>query len=162
MAISDAHVAVFDSKYHYAFWRPETAIKAADMDGNEGTDPDPNYNPLLATPCYPAYPSNHGSASNAGREVLERIFTNRRHSITLTNAAVPGVTLNYTSLKQITDDIADARVYAGIHFRFDQEAGAELGRRVGGYVYQNTLRQVRCGCDETSASDGTIRPTEPR
>jgi hypothetical protein len=147
MAISDAHVAVFDTKYHYPFWRPETAIGAATMDGNDRTEPDPNFTPLLVTPCYPSYPSNHGTASNAGREVLERIFSDRRPSITLTNTAVPGVTLNYTSLQKITDDIADARVYAGIHFRFDQEAGAELGRRVGGYVYRNTLGRARCDCE---------------
>jgi hypothetical protein len=66
MAISDSLVASFLNKYHYNFWRPETAIHAADIDGNPKTDPDPSFAPLIVTPCFPSYPSNHGRASNAG------------------------------------------------------------------------------------------------
>jgi hypothetical protein len=149
MAMSDGAVATFDTKYHYNSWRPETAIKLADIDGNDRTDPDPTYMPYVTAPCFPSYPSAHATLSTAAREVLERIYTNRRHSITLSNAAVAGVILNYTSLKQITDDIDDARVYGGIHFRFDQDAGAEQGRRIGDFVYKNNLRRTNdCQCDK--------------
>ena len=149
MAISDAAVATFDTKYHYRFWRPETAIRAGDMDGNAKTDPDAAFAPLITAPCFPSYPSAHATLSNAAREVTERIFGGGRLSSTVSTPAVPGVTLQYDKLKQITADVDDARVYGGIHFRFDQDAGAEQGRRVGEYVYKNNLKRAKeCGCDE--------------
>ena len=142
MAMNDSLVASFLNKYHYNFWRPETAIHAGDTDGNPKTDPDPNYVPFIVTPCFPSYPSNHGSAGNGAAEVLRRLYGEAGHSITLTNPAVPHIVLQYTSFKQITDDISDARVYGGIHFRTDQEAGADLGRAIGTAVYKNNLRSV--------------------
>ena len=142
MAISDSLVASFFNKYHYNFWRPETAIRAGDTDGNRKTDPDPNFLPFIVTPCFPSYPSNHGSGSNGGAEVLRRIYGEAGHSITLSNPAVSNTVLQYTSFRQITDDISDARVYGGIHFRFDQRAGARLGRAIGTAVYKNNLRAV--------------------
>ena len=142
MALSDSLVASFFNKYHYNFWRPETAIHAGDTDGNRKTDPNPSFVPFITTPCFPSYPSNHGSASNAAAEVLRRLYGEAGHSITLSNAAEPDIILQYTSFRQITDDISDARVYGGIHFRTDQVAGAALGRAVGTAVYKNNLRPV--------------------
>jgi PAP2 superfamily protein len=140
MAISDSLVASFYNKYHYNFWRPETAIRAGDADGNRKTDDDPGFVPRITTPCFPSYPSNHGSASNSAAEVLRRLYGQGGHSITMTNTAVPDIVLQYTSFKQITDDISDARVYGGIHFRFDQVAGEHLGKAVGKAVYKGNLR----------------------
>ena len=128
MAISDSFVASFLNKYHYNFWRPETAIHAGDTDGNPKTDPDPGWVPFIATPCFPSYPSNHGSGSGGAAEVLRRLYGEGGHSITLTNPAMPDIVLQYTTFKQITDDISDARVYGGIHFRTDQVAGERLGQ----------------------------------
>lgn len=142
MAISDSLVATFLNKYHYNFWRPETAIRAGDTDGNRKTDPDPNYVPFIVTPCFPSYPSNHGSAANAAAAVMRRLYGEAGHSMTLSNPAVPTIVLQYTSFRQITDDISDARVYGGIHFRTDQVAGARLGKAVGQTVYRNNLRAV--------------------
>jgi hypothetical protein len=142
MAISDSLVASFLNKYHFNFWRPETAIHAGDADGNSNTVGDPSWAPFILTPCFPSYPSNHGSGSGGAAEVLRRIYGEAGHSITLTNSAVPGITLQYTSFKQITDDISDARVYGGIHFRTDQVAGEQLGRAVGKTVYKRNLRPV--------------------
>lgn len=141
VAISDAQAAVFETKYHYNFWRPETAIRAGDADGNLFTRGDPDFKPFVLTPCFPSYASGHGSSSNAAREVLERMFGARHHFITLSNPAVAGVVLQYGAFRQMTRDIDDARVFGGIHFRFDQEAGAELGRKVGAYVHRHTLRR---------------------
>ncbi len=150
MAMSDRAVATFDTKYHYNFWRPETAIRFGYIDDNDRTDPDPAYTPYIASPCFPGYPSAHATLSSAATEVLERIYTNRHHSMMLSNAAVPGVTLNYTKFKQITEDIDDARVYGGIHFRFEQESGANLGRRIGDYVYKHNLARAHgCDCEES-------------
>jgi hypothetical protein len=140
MAISDSLVASFFNKYHYNFWRPETAIRAGDTDGNPKTEPDPNFVPFIVTPCFPSYPSNHGSASNGAAEILRRIYGEAGHSITLSNPAAPGIVLQYTSFSEITDDISDARVYGGIHFRTDQSSGARLGRAIGRAVYRNNLR----------------------
>ena len=142
MAMSDSLVASFLNKYHYNFWRPETAIHSGDTDGNPTTPGDPSWVPFIVTPCFPSYPSNHGSAGNGAAEVLRRLYGEAGHSITLTNPAVPAITLQYTSFRQITDDISDARVYGGIHFRTDQDTGAELGRAVGTVVYKSNLRPV--------------------
>ena len=142
MAMSDSLVASFLNKYHYNFWRPETAIHAGNLDENRKTEPDPSYVPFIVTPCFPSYPSNHGSAGNGGAEVLRRLYGEAGHSITLTNPAVPNIVLQYSSFKEITNDISDARVYGGIHFRSDQVAGARLGRAVGVAVYKNNLRPV--------------------
>jgi len=139
MSLSDALVTNFETKYHYRLWRPETAIRAGGADGNERTIADDDFVPYIAAPCFPSYPSAHASGSYAGRSILERVWGGGGHSITLSHPAVPGVSLSYSSLKQITDDIDDARIYGGIHFRFDQEAGAIQGRRVAQYVFAHSL-----------------------
>src|ERR1700686_5112561 len=115
IAASDSLVASFFNKYHYNFCRPDTPIRAGDTDATPKTEADPNYVPFITTPCFPSYPSNHGSAGNAAAEVLRRVYGEAGQSITLTNPAVPTITLQYSSFKQITDDISDARVYGGIH-----------------------------------------------
>jgi hypothetical protein len=133
VAIIDASASVFDTKYSYDFWRPETAIHASG---------DTTWKPYIVTPCFPSYASAHASLSNAARKVLERLYGTRHHFITLSNPTVTGVVLQYETFEQITHDINDARVYGGIHFRFDQETGAEQGRQVGAYVYWHILRRL--------------------
>ena len=147
MAVNDSLVAAFLNKYLYNFWRPETAIHAGATDGNPKTDPDPSFVPFVTTPCFPSYPSNHGSAANSAAEVLRRIYGEGGHSMTLSNSAVPDIVLQYTTFEQITDDISDARVYGGIHFRTDQVAGQRLGDAIGKAVYKNNLRRMHGGDD---------------
>jgi hypothetical protein len=98
--------------------------------------------PFIVAPCFPSYPSAHGSLSNAAREVLDRIYGDRHRSITISSPAL-GITLTYRTLREITEDISDARVYGGIHFRFDQDEGAEQGRRLGEYIVRHYLRPQR-------------------
>ncbi len=141
MAINDSLIVSFATKYTHNFWRPETAIRAGDTDGNPRTDPDTTFAPFIATPCFPSYPSNHASGTYGGIELLERIYGAGRHAITLSNPALPGVALQYTRFKGIGSDVDDARVYGGIHFRFDQEDGARLGREVGAAVYRRNLER---------------------
>jgi hypothetical protein len=171
MAISDSSVTVFAVKYFYQTWRPVTAIRAGDTDGNSRTEPDFGFTLFITTPAFPGYPSAHASGSNAARYVLERIFGRGRHVITLSNAALPGVNLNYTKLQQISDDIDDGRVYSGIHFHFDQEEGGALGRRVGRCVMNHNLecthpRFVRkTDLTQTNSGTGTVqqrREDEPQ
>jgi hypothetical protein len=142
IAISDALVAVMETKYRYLFWRPETAIRDAADDGNASTDPDVAFVPYIASPCFPSYGSAHAAASHAARRVAEALFGDDCVSVTLENPAVPGVVLAYDSFEEITDDVDDARVYGGIHFRFDQRAGGRQGRRIGDYVVRHQLRRV--------------------
>lgn len=151
MAMTDALFTVMETKYHYMRWRPETAIREGDLDGNSRTDPDPAYKPFIVTPCFPSYPSAHASASYSAREILARTFSNRPHTITLSTPAMPGFVLQYNSLSEITDDIDDARVYGGIHFRYDQEEGGVQGTDIGRYVYKQELRCVR-GCNSDEAA----------
>ena len=149
MAISDGLVTVMETKYHYRFWRPETAIHGGDTDGNERTAADLSFTPFVPAPCHPSYPSAHATASYAASDVLKRIYANGPHCITLSSPALPGIVLQYTRLTEVTDDIDDARIYGGIHFRFDQESGATQGRHVGEYVYRHYLhRQRDPACDE--------------
>jgi hypothetical protein len=142
MAMNDSLVASFLNKYHYNFWRPETAIHAADIDSNPKTQADPSFVPFVATPCFPSYPSNHGSAANGAAVILKHIYGEGGHFMTLSNPAVPDIVLQYTTFKQITDDISDARVYGGIHFRTDQIAGERLGKAIGKAVYKHNLRRM--------------------
>jgi len=142
MAISDGLVSVMETKYDYAFWRPETAIRNADRDNNPRTEVDPAFQPLITAPCFPSYGSAHAAGSYAARQVAEAFFGERRVAIVLSNPAVPGLVLDYDSFEEITDDIDDARVYGGIHFRFDQQAGARQGRSIGRWVHARYLKPL--------------------
>jgi hypothetical protein len=144
IATNDALIASFKTKYHYNFWRPYTSIRAGATDGNDKTVADPGWTTFIGTPCFPSYPSNHASGSNAALETMRRIYGAAGHAITLT-ATIPVIgvtTLTYSQLQKISDDIDDARVYGGIHFRFDQVAGEGLGREIATYVYKNNLQPV--------------------
>jgi hypothetical protein len=142
MALFDAAVAVFDSKYHYDYWRPVTAIQAGNKDENRYTAPDPDWLPFVYTPPFPSYPSGHAGFGGAARGVLEYAFGRSGHDITLTNPAVPDIVLHYTSFEQITQDVDDGRVYGGVHYRFDQDAGGVLGKSVGSYLLRHALRPL--------------------
>ena len=141
IAMIDGVIAVLDSKFFYRTWRPVTAIPRADEDNNPLTEPAP-FTPLLVTPCGPSYPSGHGVGSNAAREVLESAYGRKGHSILVSDPSVPGVSFNYDDLKDITDDIADARVWAGFHFRYDQTAGQLMGEAIGRYIDRTMLQRL--------------------
>jgi hypothetical protein len=145
MASSDSLVASFYNKYHYNFWRPETAIRFPDKFSKK-LEQDPSFVPYITTPCFPSYPSNHASGSRSAAEILKRIFGDQHHSITMTNPlnpAIAALTFTYESFDEICDDIDDARVFGGIHYRFDQDAGAKLARAIARDVYKHNLRKLR-------------------
>ena len=144
IATNDALIASFKTKYFYKFWRPITAIRLGATDGNGKTAEDVAWTTFWPTPCFPSYPSNHASGSGAALETMRRIYGAAGHDIALsaTIAVIGPTTLQYTQLQKIADDIDDARVYGGIHFRFDQVAGGRLGREVATYVYKNNLQPV--------------------
>ncbi len=139
MAMCDGLISSMETKYFYNRWRPVTAIRAGDADGNPKTGPSTPWLPLITTPPFPSYPSAHASAGGAARRILERIYGKDGFQVTLTSPTAPDVTLHYTAWQQITDDIDDARVFGGIHFRYDQEAGARQGWEVGSFILETQL-----------------------
>jgi len=134
-AEADAAIAAWDAKFHYGQWRPVTGIREAAADGNPETAPDPGWTPLLATPPFPDYVCGHSSLGGAAEAVFERWFGRRPGvELTLTSAALPGVTHRYPSFAAIGDEVVNARVWGGVHWRASCEAGRGLGRHVGRYV----------------------------
>jgi hypothetical protein len=150
MTLSDGFITVFESKYFYRTWRPETAIVRGDEDGNPATVAAP-FTPFVVTPCFPGYPSAHGSGAGGASRILAKAY-GRFHSVELSHLAVPGVVLHYDDLKDIVSDISDARVYGGIHFRFDQDAAEAMGRDVANYNNSHILRE-RGHQDQGDADD---------
>jgi hypothetical protein len=124
----DAQIAIYDTKYAYVFWRPVTAIRTGTV------NPDPSWTPLFNTPRHPDYVSGHGGYAGAA-EVVLRAFAGARPAapISVTSAADPGSVHTYRSWPSITQENIDGRVWEGIHFRFSDILGVELGRKVAGY-----------------------------
>ncbi len=141
MAINDAFISGFETKYFFRTWRPVTAIPRGGEDGNKWTTAG-SFVPLISTPCFPSYPSNHGTGSGAARTVLVRAYGRYGHSVSVFHPNALGIVRNYSDLNAITDDVADARVYGGIHYRYDQDAGERQGHAVGQYVYNNILQKA--------------------
>ena len=141
MAIADGFIAGFNAKYVYNFWRPVTAIRAGDSDGNAKTTADPNWQSFLNTPVHPDYPSTHSVASAAAAAVLARFFGKDQIAFTTTSGApFPALTRSFTSLSQAAQENADARVYAGIHFRSACQDGLKLGTSIGTFVVEQYLK----------------------
>jgi hypothetical protein len=128
---ADALISAWCGKAQYLFWRPITAIREADRDGNDATAADPTWLPLINTPGYPDQPSGLSSISGAMGEVLERVFGRREH-ITATSLT-SNTTRSWDSFDEAVDEVVDARVYSGIHFRKADEDGAGVGKAVGRY-----------------------------
>lgn len=141
LAMADSIIGCWDAKYTYVSWRPITAITLADTDGNPDTDPDPSWTPLIVTPPFPEYPSAHSCASSAAVRVLARYFGERTAS-TVTNDALPGQTRSFGSLSAALEEVVDARVFGGIHFRTACQDGQALGTSVGDYVLRHSLRPL--------------------
>ncbi len=142
MAMADSYIAVFDAKYAYNFWRPVTAIRNADLDGNDVTERDPVWEPFITTPMHPEYPCAHCINSAAGAAVLEAFFGDAVRPFSLTSPTVPGVTRRFSRLSDYVRESIDARVYDGVHYRTSGEVGAAMGRKVAEYTVQNYLSTV--------------------
>ncbi|MFO0903075.1 MAG: phosphatase PAP2 family protein [Pirellulales bacterium] len=134
VAMADAAVMAWDAKFETQFWRPVTAIRAADSDGNAATVADNSWTPLLVTPPFPSYVSGHASFSGAAAAVLKSFFGTDNVSFTLPSETVGVPDRSYSSFSQAAQESADSRLYGGIHWRFDNEDGLSAGRQVGEYV----------------------------
>ncbi len=141
MAMDDALVAIFDAKYAYNFWRPVTAIRNGDKDGNDATERDPTWTPLIDTPMHPEYPCAHCVVSASLGAVLQaEIGNGPMPRIATTSPTAPGVTRAWSSIGEFTQEVANARIYDGVHFRNSTEVGTAMGRKVGEMVAAKVLR----------------------
>jgi hypothetical protein len=131
MAAADAFVAVFDAKYAYHLWRPVTAIRNADRTGNAATPREPGWMPLGETPMHPEYPCAHCISSAAVAAVLRGVLGEELAAVTLTSATAPGISRRFTRLTDYEEEVSNARVWAGFHYRFSTEVARAMGRRIG-------------------------------
>ena len=146
-AVSDAVIIGFEAKYRYAFWRPRTAIPQADADGNDDTEADPSWRPLLSV-NHPEYPSGHGFWSAALIDSLAAFFgtTEVTWTITTSKVAVPRVeqtSRTYEDLETLKSEIFDARIWGGLHWRFSTEAGSKIGARVATHVSKHFFQRAQ-------------------
>jgi hypothetical protein len=147
MAISDAFISTFDTKYHYVFWRPITAIQQllpADDDGNPLTEADPTWTPLTATPPYPDYTSGANNLSGSFMTLVARFFNTDKvtFKVTTTAALASPSERTYHRFSDLADDVIEARLYMGIHFRFADTAARKEGTHIARHAFNHFLRPM--------------------
>ena len=142
-AIADGFIAGFDTRYVYDFWRPVTAIRAADTDGNDATLADPAWETYLNSPPAPDYPSTHSVAGGAASAVLARFFRDQVAFSMTSGPPFAGISRSFRSFSEAAQENADSRVYAGIHFRSACKDGIELGAQIGRRAFAQYLQAYR-------------------
>lgn len=158
LSVADAAIGCWEAKYTYSFWRPVTAIPLANTDGNPDTVDGP-FTSFLITPNHPEYPSGHSCASAAAAGVLSRSFgENTSFSVTSDAPEMAGVVRSYGSFTEILEEIKNARVFAGIHFRSACDDGQQLGNQVADYVRSHALQRVHGHRDDDGGDDDQDRP----
>jgi hypothetical protein len=144
LATADAFIAIFDAKYAYNFWRPLTAIRNGDNDGNDATERDAAWSPFISTPMHPEYPCAHCIAQSSAATVLHTLFGDALPTtVIMTSPTAPGVTRKFDRLSDYKAEIINARIYDGVHYRRSGEVGVEMGRKIGEYVTEHFLKPVR-------------------
>jgi hypothetical protein len=152
LAMADAGITAWDTKFHYVFWRPVTAVQEADNDGNPDTVGDPNWQPFINTPNYPEYTSGANNVTGAVTRILALYFgtDEMMFSVTTTNAASPEQTRTYNRFSDAAADVVNVRVYQGIHFRFADVIARKQGRHVAQWAFAHFLRPL----DDDDHDDG--------
>jgi PAP2 superfamily len=144
MVQADAFIAVLEAKYAYNFWRPLTAIRGGDLDPNDATVPDFGWQPLAETPMNPDYPSAHCTGAGAVVAVLEKEFGAAKvRSFRLSSPGAPKVVHSWTRLADLADEVSNAGVWAGVHFRNSTVVGIAIGRKIGDYAWEKVLRPAK-------------------
>jgi len=143
LALADSVIAFYDAKYTYNFWRPVTAIRAADTDDNPATFADPNWLPEVGnTTPDPSYPGAHAVISAAAATVLNSFFRSHRFDFKVTSEVMHGVERSFKSFSAAADEATLSRIFAGVHFRSDLTSGQQLGRAVAHFVIDDFLTRV--------------------
>jgi hypothetical protein len=141
LGLNDAIISVLDAKYHYNFWRPITAIRNGDIDGNAATDRDATWLPTLTTPMHPEYPCAHCIQGGSVAGVVKAVFgTVDIPEVAMTSQVLPGVTHRWSNMTAFTEEIANARIWGGLHYRFSTRVGTDMGLQIGEYVVKNVMQ----------------------
>jgi hypothetical protein len=142
IATADTAITIFDAKYAHNFWRPVTAIRNGDIDDNDATVLDATWEPMINTPMHPEYPCAHCTFQAAAAGVLQVMYGDALPGFTLTSTTAPGVTRSYERLSDFVEEVINARIYEGVHYRTSGRVGAALGRRVAEEVVKNELKPL--------------------
>lgn len=154
LAMADGFIAGFETKYDFNLWRPVTAIRAGETDGNDATDADPVWSSLLNTPAIPDYTSTHSVLGGAAAEVLRRFFHGDDVPLTTTSGfPFAGLTRSFTSFSQAAAENGESRIYAGIHFRSAVEDGIEQGKEIGRFTFTHVLKPLHRDEDDDDDHD---------
>ena len=152
VAMADGFISGWADKYTFNFWRPVTAIRVGDTDGNDRTIADAGWASLLNTPALPDYPSTHSVLGAAAAEVLRRFFQDDDVAFTvMSGTPFAGLTRSFTSFSQAAQENGDSRVYAEIHFRSAVLDGIDQGKRIGRFVFTHSFRSL---LDDSQEADG--------
>jgi PAP2 superfamily len=144
MAMDDALIAVFDAKYTYNFWRPITAIRNGDLDGNDATERDPSWTPFIDTPMHPEYPCAHCIVSaSLGAVLASEIGPGPTPKLSSTSSMAPGAVRSWQSVDDFTKEVAEARICDGVHYRFSTEVGTAMGKKIGELAAKKYPRATR-------------------
>lgn len=141
-ASDDAFIAIFDAKYHYNFWRPVTAIRNGDIDGNDATERDPSWLPLINTPMHPEYPCAHCIiAATIGTVLQADVGAEPMPLLTTSSPTAKGATRSWTKVDDLVQEVSLARIYDGVHYRTSTEVAVAMGRQIGGLAAAKLLRR---------------------
>ena len=142
VAGADAMIAAWDAKYAYGEWRPITAIRALGDDGSAATAADTAWTPLIGTPPFPDYPAGHTAYGGAAERVLGALLGAQTGELAISSPTAGGVTRRYRSFGEIAEEVVNARVWGGVHWRTSSTVGRELGRRVGDHALTRAPRRL--------------------
>jgi PAP2 superfamily len=132
MAMDDGLIAVFDAKYHYNFWRPVTAIRNGDLDGNDATERDGGWAPFIDTPMHPEYPCAHCIVSaSLGAVLAVEIGSGATPKLSSASSTAGGAVRTWATVADFVKEVAEARIYDGVHYRNSTEVGTAMGRKIG-------------------------------
>jgi hypothetical protein len=144
MAMDDGLIAVFDAKYTYNLWRPVTAIRNGDLDGNNATDRDPGWTPFIDTPMHPEYPCAHCIVSGAlGAVLAAEIGSGPTPTLSSASSTAGGAVRTWTSVGDFTKEVAQARIYDGVHYRTSTDVGSAMGKKIGELAVKSLPKVTR-------------------
>ena len=153
VVLADTQISVMYATYHYLFWRPVSAIDPSSVsadgygpvpgvdDGSSATVEQAGWRPLVATPNHPEYPAAHGCASSSAMEVVRDVYGNKNVAFDFTST-VTGTTHHFQRTEELLDEIHNARVWGGMHFRTSVDVGMDQGKQVARWMTQNYFRPV--------------------